>query len=128
MIGPYRVAHFAALVFAGALSGCAWPTQNETTLKAIAAECQHLMRTEPPDTYSGPIPTYSGVAKSRWPRTIASLNPIGVAVFQQGCDIHIKPMLDGGWGYFVPRTRGHPPQPSQRYSDLGYGVYWYYPY
>jgi hypothetical protein len=119
---------FAALALAGVLAGCAWPTSDESTLKAIAAECQHLMQTEPPDTDNGPVPTYSGVPRSRWPRVIASLNPVDVVVFRQGCDVLIKPMFDGGWGYFVPRTKGRLPEPRERYSDEGYGVYWFHPY
>ena len=121
-------ARFAALALAGAVAGCAWPTSDESTLKAIAAECQHLMRTEPPDADAGPVPAYHGVPESRWPQIIASLKPTGVAVFRQGCDVQTKPMLDGGWGYFVPRSKGSLPQPRDRYSDLGYGVYWYRPY
>ncbi len=68
------------------------------------------------------------VPKDKWPHTIASLNPMWITIFANGCDIQIKPMFDGGWGYFVPRTKSIPPAHEGRFSDLGYGVYWYHPY
>lgn len=120
-----------ALAIAGSLSGCAWPTNDATTLKAIAGECQYLMRTVPPTVPHGGMPASTdngGVAKNKWPRAIASLNPMWVTIFRDGCDIQIKPMFDGGWGYFIARTGGIPPKPEGRFTDLGYGVYWYHPY
>ncbi|HEX2593324.1 MAG TPA: hypothetical protein VHL34_17610 [Rhizomicrobium sp.] len=122
-----RPARFGALAVAFALAGCAWPTHDEATLKGVAVACQHLMTTEALDTDYGPYPKYSGVPQKRWPPAIASLHPQDVSVFQTGCDIQIKPMFDGGWGYFVPRARGQLPEPRGRYTDLGYGVYWYRP-
>lgn len=103
------------------LTGCTRPTRDESALKAIKAESQILMVTQP-------TKTYATVPKSRWPFIIASLNPEGVTVFPDGVDIVIKPYFDGGWGYFVPRSEREPPKPVGRFSELGQGVYWYHPY
>jgi hypothetical protein len=116
---------FAAAVLAiavAALFGCTRPTADKSTLKAIKAECQLLMKTQP-------IEIYPGVPKSRWPQVIASLKPESVTVSQRGVDILVRPYFDGGWGYFVPRSkRDEPPAGWGRYSDLGQGVYWFHPY
>ena len=121
---------FAALALASAVAGCAWPTGDESTLKAIAAECQQLMRTVPPYPSHGATPSLSAgsVPKDKWSPAVASLNPMWITIFEDGCVIQIKPMFDGGWGYFVPRAKNKPPEPEGRFSDLGYGVYWFHPY
>lgn len=110
----------AALTAFALLAGCARPTDDQSDLKAIKAESQALM-TRIADTDAV-------VPRSRWPRVIASLNPKGVTVHQDGVDIMIKPYFDGGWGYFVPKDGRKAPQPEGRYSMLGHGVYWYHPY
>jgi hypothetical protein len=103
------------------LAGCAQPTTDEPTLKAIAAESQMLMVAERTETFVN-------VPKSRWPRVIASLKPEFVTVFPDGVEIVIKPFFDGGWGYFVPRSAREPPKPAGRYRELGHGVFWFHPY
>jgi hypothetical protein len=68
------------------------------------------------------------VPESQYLPVIASLEPVEVTVSRDGVDILTKPFLDGGWGYFVPRSARYRPNFPQRYSDLGEGVYWYHPY
>ena len=106
------------------LAGCTCPTTDQSTLKAIKAECQALLMIPP---IKGD--TYPDIPKSRWPRVIASLKPEFVEILSQGIFITTKPYFDGGWGYFVPRSKGDQPPPGDpQYSEVGQGVYWFHPY
>jgi hypothetical protein len=106
------------------LAGCARPTTDQSMLKAIKAECQALLMIPPIEGT-----TYSDVPKSRWPRVIASLKPEFVTILRPGVFITVVPYFDGGWGYFVPRSkRDQPPAGDQQFSEVGQGVYWFHPY
>lgn len=70
----------------------------------------------------------SVVPRDRWPKLIASLQPDLAMVLPDGADIIVKMHLDGGWGYYVPRNPRAQPEPEDRFSDLGQGVYWHHPY
>lgn len=101
-------------------SGCTWPTRDHSTLTAIKAESLALMRAHP--GMNRPIPQHD------WPRAIANLQPTFVSVDEQGVDIMMKPAMDGGYGYYVPKNAREVPDPPERYSKLDEGVYWYRPY
>ncbi len=103
------------------LAGCAFPTDDRSTLEAIRAESLILMK-------DWPTRTYADVPKDRWPHAIAKLEPEIVIVTPDGVDIITKPYFDGGWGYFVPAEGHRPPEPAGRYSALAEGVYWFHPY
>ncbi|HEV2562812.1 MAG TPA: hypothetical protein VGT78_11800 [Rhizomicrobium sp.] len=106
------------------LAGCTRPTTDQSTLKAIKAECQALMMIPPIESTTDP-----DVPKSRWPHVIASLKPEFVMILSQGVFITVKPYFDGGWGYFVPRSKGDRPPPGDpQFSEIGQGVYWFHPY
>jgi len=106
------------------LAGCTRPTTDQSTLKAIKAECRALMMMPPIEGT-----TYPDVPKSRWPRVIASLKPEFVMILSRGVFITVKPYFDGGWGYFVPRSkRDAPPAGDPQFSEVGQGVYWFHPY
>jgi hypothetical protein len=73
-------------------------------------------------------PVDAEVPKARWPRVIASLEPDFVSIHPDGVHITAKAYFDGGWGYFVPRRERHLPEPSDRFEEVGQGVYWWHPY
>ena len=73
-------------------------------------------------------PAGAEVPQSRWPRTIASLEPEFVMIDPDGVHIMTRAYLDGGWGYFVPRTVADLPEPRERFEEAGEGVYWWHPY
>jgi hypothetical protein len=98
------------------------PTRNQEKLKAIKAESELLMATYP----ATPWP---GIPERHRPPVIASLKPEWVMVDRRwGVDIKIKPFMDGGWGYEVPRRGGERPLPEGRCDEVGQGVYWCHPY
>ncbi|MEO9131474.1 MAG: hypothetical protein ABI240_09720 [Sphingomonas sp.] len=103
------------------VAGCTRPTHDQAVLKAINGEAQNLMASQPAET---PV----RVPKNRWPRGIAGLNPEGVTIFSSGVDIKVKAEFDDDWGYFVPRNELESPEPRERFSAIGQGVYWYVPY
>src|SRR6185312_3793143 len=110
---------FYAMAF---VSGFWLRTNDQSALKAIKAESQILMASQPTKTKD-----YSDVPKSRWPPTIASLKPAWVTVYPgHGVQIQTTPFFDGGWGYFVPQ--GEQKSPGPECSDIGQGVYWCHPY
>lgn len=80
---------FAVLAILALLLGCAWPTRDQATLKAIKAEAQALMT-----THTGRA--YATIPKSRWPRAIAALRPETVTIYEDGINILMKPEFDGG--------------------------------
>jgi hypothetical protein len=113
-------------------AGWAWPTHDASTLKAIRAESDLLMKTFPVSPRESSGDSIAGrdfvdVPKNRWPPVIASLRPYFVTVFPYGVHIYMKPDFDGGWSYFVFRNRRDKPDWGQPYSDLGQGVYWMSP-
>ena len=103
------------------LTACTRPIHDQSALKAIKAEARVLMATQQ-------TKTNEVVPESRWPRTIANLKPKEVTISSDGVYIGIKPYFDGGWGYFVSRREGKLPEPVDRFSELGQGIYWYQPY
>ncbi|HEX8442418.1 MAG TPA: hypothetical protein VF631_02090 [Allosphingosinicella sp.] len=105
---------FAALAALPLLSGCAWPTYSQSTLKAIKTESQLLMTANP----IKPAERWTSVPQSQWPPVIASLHPYSVTVHQWGVHISIKPYFDGGWGYMIPRDKRDLPMPEACYSSL----------
>lgn len=116
----------AALAFVSALvllTGCAWPTYNQATLKAIKTESEHLMKAYPivPPKHSVRVP------RGHWPPAIEKLRPESVTVYEWGVDIWTNPYFDGGWGYHVPRRKQDLPRPAGAYSEPGPGVYWHGP-
>lgn len=113
MAGLGGLAAFASLV------GCEQPTSRPETLEAIKAESQRLMSIYPGST---------DVPKSRWPGTIASLDPEFVWVMPDGVHITTRAHFDGGWGYFVVRNERHRPEPADRFEEVAQGVYWWHPY
>ena len=117
----HNSAVFAVLAALVVVVACARPTHHQETLKAIKHESQLLMRTHAMQS-DGAVP------KNRWPRVIASLEPEMVTVYSEGVDILIRPGLDGGYGYHVPKSERGPPKPQGRFSAVGQGVYWYHPY
>jgi hypothetical protein len=68
------------------------------------------------------------VPEERWPKAIASLDRTYVTVYPHGVEVMVKPYFDGGYGYFIPRQGGVLPEPVERFSEIGEGVYWYRPY
>ena len=102
------------------LSACTRPTHDSATLQSIQRESAGLMAAYPRGV--GDLP------KNHWPRTIAGLHPAFVIVSSDEVEIVVKPYLDGGYGYLVPRDRQRLPEPKGRFSKLGTGIYWYHPY
>jgi len=101
---------FYAMAF---VSGFWLRTNDQSALKAIKAESQILMASQPTKTKD-----YSDVPKSRWPPTIASLKPAWVTVYPgHGVQIQTTPFFDGGLfgdakgevhGRFGGKTDGQP--------------------
>jgi hypothetical protein len=112
----------ALLAALALLAGCAWPTRDQSKLKAIKAESEHLAATHP----IGPQ-GWTEISQSRWPPVIASLRPHSVTVHEWGVSISTKPYLDGGWGYHVSRYKRELPMPERCYSEPGEGVFWHGP-
>lgn len=110
-----------ALTSLACLAGCERPTHDPSQLRAIAAESRMLMRTYP-------MQDAVEVPPARMPAAIAGLRPHFVTIDADGVSISTKPNFDGGCGYFVPRDGQTLPEPTERFSDLGQGVYWYHPY
>ena len=102
------------------LAACAWPTRDESTIRAIRTESLGLIAV-------GPTGGFTTAPKGGWPPVIASLDPDSVSVDPDGVHIMIKPSFDGGWGYYVPRDERNVPS-AHRFSALGHGVYWYSPH
>ena len=116
----------AALAFLAALvllTGCEFPTYNQTKLKAIKAESELLMKTYP----IVPPQEWVDVPESQWPPAIAKLHPHFVTVYGWGVAISTKPYFDGGWGYMIPRRKQDLPMPAGCYSEPGPGVFWHGP-
>ena len=106
------------------IAGCARPTRDQDTLQAIKAESSSLLKAYPPSQDG-----WTDVRKSEWPPAIARLRPHSVTVRPYGVDIVIKPGMDGGLGYEIPRSgsTNDLPMPAQCYTDLGQGVFWHGP-
>jgi hypothetical protein len=117
---PAMIAALAALAL---LAGCAFPTRDQSKLKAIKAESEALMATHP----IKPPKLWVEIPRSQETPIIASLQPYSVMVREWGVDILMKPDFDGGWGYHVPRDKRDLPMPAWCYSDLGEGVFWHNP-
>ena len=117
---PHLRFKFAALAALALSGGCHLPTWDQPTLKAVRAESQALMAAYPTETFAH-VPT------TRWPSTIAALEPEMVTVYPRGVVIMTEPDFDGGWGYFVPASERKPPEPAGRYWRVSEGVYWYGP-
>lgn len=115
------VAGFAALAALTLLSGCERPTHAPSTLKAIRAESEILMK-----AYL--VETDETVPQTRWPRNIASIEPEMVSINPDGVYITTRAYFDGGWGYFVPRKQRKLPEPIERFEEVGEGIYWWHPY
>lgn len=100
---------------------CHGPTGNPMTLAAIRTEARGLMH--------GPNFWWDASAPDRrLPLTIAQLRPDMVWVDRDGVEIFAPNFLDGGWGYYVPRS-SHPPAGDLfRHQKVADGVYWFYPY
>jgi hypothetical protein len=114
---------FAALVVliaVGIYCATPRPTRDRTTLRAIAAESQHLLAT-------GPIGEPVVLPKGKWPPAIASLRPYSVIVRPGMVDITITEYFDGGWGYgFAPDKRNLTMLP-ECWTELGDGIFWHDP-
>lgn len=113
------------LIVLAAIAAITWwlrhtPTHSDAKLKAMSAEARTLMAL-------GPTEDWPGVPKSRWPPTIASLDPQWVGVHDWGVDIEIESFFDGGWGYDILANSGKPPMPIECYQNLGRGIYWHGP-
>jgi hypothetical protein len=98
------------------------PTHNQTHLKAVAAEAQHLMATYPLDPKE-----YAAIPKDEWPAAIANLKPYSVTVFPGMVDITTEPSFDGGWGYGFAMKKQDLTMLVECWSELGHGVYWHGP-
>ena len=116
----------AALIAVAALALYIWlphPTRDAAVLSAIRAESFTLMATHPvkPDE-SAEIP------QSQWPATIASLHPYSVTVVRWGVHIGIKPYMDLGWGYGIPRNEAARKELIDWcFGEAGQGVLWHAP-
>jgi len=119
-LGARAIAALAALVLLG---GCAWPTYDQSTLKAIRTESRRLMAMHSIDVSK----RWASVPESQWPPVIASLKPDSVIVHKRNVEILIKPSFDGGWGYEVPVEKTDLMMPPECYSELGQGVFWHSP-
>ena len=101
------------------LSGCERPVSDRSKLSAVKVEAQALMKM---------YPAGAEADRPKWPREIASLKPEFVMIETDGVHIMKRAYFDGGWGYFVPRSKGKLPEPVERFEDAGAGVYWWHPY
>lgn len=115
------VAGFATVAALTSLSGCARPTLDHSTLKAIRDESEILMKVHR-------VEADEEVPQARWPRSIASIEPQMVSINSDGVYITTKAYFDGGWGYFVPRQQRALPEPVERFEEVGQGIYWWEPY
>jgi hypothetical protein len=116
-----RGSGLASLAALALLVGCTQPTHDPATLNAIKAESERLIA-------ANPGTTDVIVPKTKWPHAIAALDPEAVTVSPNGVDVLVKPHFDGGYGYFVPARDQVLPEPVERFSAIGQGVYWYRPY
>jgi hypothetical protein len=114
---------FAVLAALTLLTGCAFPTHNQSTLKAIKAESKVLMATHSIKSPKG----WTEIPKNRLPPVIAGLQPYSVIINQGSVDILIRPDFDGGWGYEVPRNKRGLSMPIECYSEPSEGVFWHSP-
>lgn len=111
----------AILVAIGSYCAFPHPTYDQATLNAVRAESLVLMAAK--RTYVGPA-----LPKGQWPPAISSLQPDFIIVSPDSVEIITKAFFDGGWGYHVSRDERDWPEPAERYSKLGRGVYWFHPY
>lgn len=121
MLRKSLVAGFATVAALTSLSGCERPTHDPSTLKAIRAESEILMKVYRAEADAA-------VPQTRWPRSIASIEPQMVSINSDGVYITTKAYFDGGWGYFVPRQQRELPEPVERFEEVGQGIYWWQPY
>jgi hypothetical protein len=113
-----------AMPFAIAFLGsCTSPISDPATLRAIESEARSLMMNHP----VSPSNEWVDIPMNRWPPEIAGLKPEAVAVHHWGVDIMVKPNLDGGYGYAVPKNKRDLPMPAKCYSELHQGVFWHGP-
>jgi hypothetical protein len=113
----------AVLAALGIYSALPHPIDNETRLKAIAAESRRLIQTYP----VGPNARSVHLPRNAWPPVIASLKPESVAVRHGMVDITIKPFFDGGWGYGFAYDKQNLTMLVECWSALGHDVYWHGP-
>jgi len=116
-----RVLICAGLTVVTLTTACTRPTHDQATLDSIKTEFLALMQTHP-------ARTHHALPKGEWPHVIASLHPTFVSVDEQGVDVVMKPALDGGYGYYVPKNGRSVPRPPEMYSQLDEGIYWYRPH
>ncbi|WP_242122856.1 hypothetical protein [Sphingobium sp. Sx8-8] len=110
-----------ALAAPALLMACARPIHDQSTLHEVRIEAQTLIK-------NAATKAQITVPKSKWPQTIASLNPKSITVLADGVDILIIPSFDGGSGYFIPLKEREIPEPKGRFATVSQGVYWYHPY
>jgi hypothetical protein len=114
----------AAAPFAIAfLSGCTSPISDPATLRAIESEARSLIIEYP----VSPPNVWADIPMREWPPKMASLKPDAVTVHRWGVDIMVKPGIDGGYGYAVPKNQEDLPMPAKCYSELRQGVFWHNP-
>ena len=113
----------AILVAIGIYSAFPHPTYDQTELKALAAESQQLISTNPLNGAGQSV----DVPKDNWPPVIASLKPVSVHVHYKMVDITTHHGFDGGWGYGFTTDKQHLTMLVECWSDLGHGVYWHGP-
>ena len=111
------------LIAVGIYSSFPHPTQDQATLRLVAAEARHLLKARPLNSkvQSTVIP------KDQWPSTIATLKPYSVIVRTGMVDITITPFFDGGWGYGFATDSRNLTMLAQCWSELGKDVYWHGP-
>lgn len=107
------------LAFLLALTGCAWPTRDQDSLKKLRAEADAIVAVQTAD--------FANLNKNALPPVIAGLKPEFVSASRSGVEIITKPGLDGGWGYYIPAKGAAFPKPRQCYTPIGQGVYWFKP-
>jgi len=113
-----------AVPFATAfLSGCTSPISDPVMLRALEGEVRSLITDYPVSAPNGLV----DIPMNRWPPKIAGLKPEAVTVYRWGVDIMVKPGLDGGYGYAVPKNQEDLPMPAKCYSELRQGVFWHGP-
>ena len=113
-----------AVPFATAfLSGCTSPISDPVMLNAIEGEARSLIIDYPISLPNG----WVDIPIRRLPPKIAGLKPKTVTVHRWGVDIMVKPGLDGGYGYAVPKRQEDLPMPAKCYSELRHGLFWHGP-
>lgn len=113
----------AVLALLGIYFATPHPTDDQTTLLAVAAESQQLLATHS----VSPPGDYLEIPKDKWPAAIASLRPVGVTVRRGMVDITTRDFFDGGWGYGFAQDKRLLGMLPQCWSALGHGVFWHGP-